>query len=114
MIFFDRDKYSYARTFTESKKTKHLYIGKSLNILEKMNFPISQSLKSINDKVIFNMKKLNIKEGRFTYYKISDRLSLARNKMMHGEQLTFFDKGKYMLMLYILFRLNEMKEKLKA
>ena len=57
------------------------------------------------------MKNLSLTEEGFIEFKIADRLNTARNAMLHGINLTFFDKGKYLLMLYILFHLNELKEK---
>ena len=108
--FFDIEKYSFTKEFFDTKKPKHLYIGKALDLLETKDLPISRSLKSVNERGTNKMNELNIKEEKFVYHKISGRLSIVRNAMLHGEQFTFFDKGKYLLMLYILFQLNESLE----
>jgi hypothetical protein len=108
--YFDSERYSYIKNTFPSKKTKQLYIRDAIDLLEKQHYLISKSLERINRKVITQMEDLNIAEKRFTRHKISDRLSIARNLMMHGELFSFFDKGMYMLMIYILFQLNEQKE----
>ncbi|MFT3911420.1 MAG: hypothetical protein QM737_18500 [Ferruginibacter sp.] len=109
--FFDKDKISYSQKVLNISKSKHIYIKEAFDLLEEGNLPISKSLKLINTKTISKMEELYIDEKRFTKFKISDRIKIARNAMLHGDLLTFFDKGRYMLMIYILFQLNETYEK---
>lgn len=111
--FFDKKgKNAYIKKYEFDKND--IYLKGAFDKLENLGFPISESLKKINSKTSRKMKELSIEEERFVLFGISDRLSIARNAMVHGESHTFFYIGRYMLMLYILFQLNELKENPKV
>ncbi|MEO6669292.1 MAG: hypothetical protein ABIN36_07440 [Ferruginibacter sp.] len=108
--FFDFEKHSYTKQFTNKDKPQMIFIKEALDFLTQGELPISLSLRRIDSKTVNKMNELFIEERRFVYFGISDRLRISRNAMVHGENYSFFDRGRYMLMLYILFQLNELKE----
>jgi hypothetical protein len=110
--FFDNNKKNYFRELNKDAKSvrPELSLGKAFEFLQQKDFPISHSLNEIDKHNNERLQELGIEEKRWVKVKIADRLSLARNAMLHGEQHFFYDKGKYLVMLYILFHLNEQKE----
>lgn len=82
-------------------KKKNASIARSLNLIDKHNLKIMKSLEAIYKKPI---------EGRWIRPRIADRLSLARNAMLHGETHSFYGLTKYLVVLYILFHLHRQKE----
>jgi hypothetical protein len=91
--------------FTKLKKTNS-GLAKSLNAIDKLNHKV---VKEYNEHHSWMDPPARIEEKRFVKIKIADRLVLARNTMLHGESHSFYDKGKYLVMLYILFYLHESK-----
>lgn len=110
--FFDDNKKNYFKENNKNAKNVLLEIslGKAIQLLQQKDFPISHSLNYIDKYNIERLQEVGIEEGRRVKVKIADRLSLARNAMLHGEQHSFYDKGKYLVMLFILFHLHELKE----
>jgi len=98
--FFDKEKQDSFRK---------LSIGSAINRLKKTNSQLSISLNEIDNHNIKRLKDAGIQEGRFTLAKISDRLTLSRNTMLHGENHSFYDKGLYLAMLYFLFYFHDLK-----
>ena len=102
--FFDNNKKEYADNPNKKRKRwDDITLKGALAILTKKNIPISESINRIDKRTLETMKNLSLTEERFIEFKIADRLNTARNAMLHGINLTFYDKGKYMLMLYFLF-----------
>jgi hypothetical protein len=110
--FFDKSKKNYIKNLASgSKKTPpDLFIGNALESLKKKDLPISLSLRCIDGHNIQRLKDFTIQERRFTKAKISDRLSLARNTMLHGENHSFGAEARYLVMLYILFYYHDVLE----
>ena len=96
--FFDKDSHS---------KFRSMFIGDAINKLKRTNTEIAKSLNRIDKHCIERLKEVGIEEQRWTVAKISDRLTLSRNTMLHGENHNFYDKGEYLIMLYILFYLYD-------
>ncbi|WP_439697417.1 hypothetical protein ACFGVS_03180 [Mucilaginibacter sp. AW1-7] len=103
--FFDKAKKMYVKQY-EPKKPD-LTIKSAFEYLQKTNLPISVALNEIDT---FTSKKLTdkgIPSENFTPHKVSERLNLPRNPMLHGETHSFYQAGPYLLMLYILFHLHD-------
>ena len=90
-------------------KYRDMYIGNSINKLKKNQTDLAISLNEIDKHNLNFLKETGIKEQRYTKAKIADRLSLARNPMVHGEAYRFYDKGMYLAMLYLLFYYHDLK-----
>lgn len=103
--FFDRDFH---------KKYRELPIGQALNKLKKQNTSLAKDLSEIDKYAIDRLKERKIKEKRWVIATISDRLTIARNTMLHGENHSFHSIGKYLLSIYMLFHLHEVKKKMQA
>jgi len=110
--FFDDNKKNYFKELDKNAKNaqQELPIRKAFGFLQQKDFPISHSLNYIDKHNTERLHEVGIEEGRWVKAKIADRLSLARNAMIHGEQHSFYAKGKYLVMLFILFHLHELKE----
>lgn len=91
-------------------KFRNTFIGDAISKLKKTKTAIGKSLTDIDKHNIARLKEFGITEQRFTKARIADRLTLARNTMLHGENHSFYDTGKYLLMLYILFHIHEEQE----
>ena len=92
-------------------KFRKMYIGDTINKLKKTKTGIAKSLNEIDNHNTQRLKEVEIRGHRWTISKIADRLSLSRNTMLHGENHSFYDKGRYLIMLYILFHLHALKNK---
>ncbi len=89
---------------------RRMFIGDAINKVKKTDTSIGRSLSKIDKQNIKRLKELQWEERRWTRARISDKLTLERNAMLHGEAYGFYDKGEYLVMLYILFHLNELNE----
>lgn len=98
--FFDKENHN---------KFRKMFIGDAINKLKRTNMEIAKSLCRIDKHSIERLKEVRIEEERGTIAKIADRLSLARNTMLHGENHSFYDKGEYLVMLYVLFYLHDVQ-----
>lgn len=99
--FFDKDFH---------KKYRELSIGHAINRLKKQNTSLAKDLSEIDKYAIGRLKELNIKEESWVIATISDRLTIARNTMLHGENHSFHSIGKYLLSIYMLLHLHEVKK----
>lgn len=110
--FFDDNKKYYFKELNKNAKNvqQELSLGKAFRLLQQKDLPISHSLNDIDKHNTERLHEVGIEEGRWVKAKIADRLSLVRNAMLHGEQYSFYNTGKYLLMLFILFHLHELKE----
>jgi len=106
--FFDESKKEYFRTILKKRKKyiPELSIGKAFELLQETKTEIAKSLNEIDKHNIERMNEVGKKEKRWVKIKISDRLSLPRNTMLHGENHSFYDKGQFLLMLFILFHFH--------
>lgn len=112
--FFDKRKKDYKDYYKghfkrQGKKVPFdLSISSAFEILQKemTRFRISKCLNQIDENNKQQILKMGIKEGKWITPKISDRLSIARNTMLHGENHTFYNIGAFLIMLYILFHFH--------
>ncbi|MCW3124557.1 MAG: hypothetical protein JWO03_215 [Bacteroidetes bacterium] len=105
---------SYKRDFFDDNYNapfREMYIGSAIQRVKKTKCDLARSLNEIDKHNERRLKDSGIAEERFTKAKIADRLTLARNTMAHGENHSFYDKGKYLMMLYFLFYYHDLKEK---
>jgi hypothetical protein len=109
--FFDKNKKDYFKIYLNEKEQNinDISIGKALKLLQATNTVIANSLNEIDNFNSDRLKKDWIKEKRWVKAKISDRISLIRNTMLHGETHGFYDIGMYLILLYILFHLHRTK-----
>lgn len=105
--FFDSGKKEYIKVLNPNEKRLDLTIKSAFEYLQKQNLLISLALNNIDNFTTKKLTKAGIKSERWTPHKIAERLSMCRNPMLHGELHSFYDKGEYLLMLYILFHLYE-------
>lgn len=99
--FFDKSKKNYIKRY--NPKLADFSIKSSFENLQKLKFPISAALNEIDSFTIKKLTTAGVEDRNWIRYRIADRLSLARNPMLHGEQHSFDDIGHYLLMLYCLF-----------
>ena len=78
-----------------------------------MNTPLAKSINEIDNHNSKRLSDIGIPEERWVKSRIADRLSFARNPMVHGEAHHFYYTGAYLTMLYILFYLHDQKENVK-
>jgi hypothetical protein len=108
--FFDARKKEYIKQLTPVVKQNDLSIKWAFEYLQKQSLPVSKALNNIDYFTIKRLSEADIPSKNWTQHKIADRLALARNPMLHVELHCFYDKGEYLLMLYILFHLYDLKE----
>lgn len=93
------------------KEFRRKSIGIALKELLKKDCELSEILNEIDNHNVNRLKETGInKERRWVYPRIADRISIARNTMLHGESYNFADKGKYLTMLYSLFYYSQLKK----
>lgn len=108
--FFDTRKKEYIKQITPLVKQRDLSIKSAFEYLQKQNLPVSIALNAIDNFTEKRLLKAGIVSKDWTPHKIADRLALARNPMLHGELYSFYDKGSYLLILYILFHLYDLRK----
>lgn len=99
------------RAFSNNKPLQRLYIGNAIKKMQQMPFGISNDLNYIDLKNRESNARRKISEKRWFKLSIADQISLARNAMLHGEQHSFYSMGNFLIVMYILFHLNEVKER---
>ena len=109
--FFDFNKKQYIKAYDKkfNPEINDISLSKALKFLQKQNLPISISLNEIDIHRKQKLESVGIESKRWTKYSISERISIARNSMLHGENHSFQSIGTYLLMIYILFHLHEQK-----
>lgn len=98
--FFDKNSHA---------KFRIMSIGNALKLLQKMELELAVTLNAIDKQNCNRLKEVGIWETRFTIARIADRITLARNTMLHGETHTFSEMGQYLIVLYFLFHLYDLK-----
>ena len=88
-----------------------MYLNNAINKLKKTKSALAESLNRIDKYNIEMLKENFIEEDKFVNAKIADRLSLARNTMLHGEKHSFYNISKYLIMIYAIFHLYRLQEK---
>ncbi len=88
------------------KPFRNMFLGAALNKLKKSNSALAKDINFIDKYNASALKKAKIKEQRFTRAKMADRLTLARNAMVHGETHTYYSTGKYIAMIYLLLHFH--------
>lgn len=108
--FFDRKgKQEYIRNLQVKNKKADLTIKSAFDQLKKTDLPIAAALDEIDEFTSTGLMNAGIHSYGWIVYPIADRLSLARNPMLHGESHSFYNVGSYLLMLYTLFHLYDRK-----
>lgn len=91
-------------------KYRQLSLGHALSRLKKTSCCLAKDLNEIDRHNIDSLKSADIKEQRHIKARIADRLTWVRNTMLHGEAHNFYDKAKYIALIYILFHLHSLKD----
>jgi len=91
----------------EHKKYGKITIREAVSKLKKTNTDIGRALSRIDKHFIQRLNEKGIQEQHWVKYRMADRLSIARNTMLHGENHSFYDKGELLVMLYILYFLYD-------
>lgn len=89
---------------------RDLTLHPAITLLINQNCAVSNALKRIDEFTVRRLTEAKIESRGWHKHKIADRLSLARNAMLHGELTSFYEMGSYLVMLYILFHLCELSE----
>lgn len=111
---------TYARFFLEEKKTADYFnhheltsdpigLGKAINKIKKSRLEIGRILNDIDKVNVARLKRFCIDETPRLKARIADRLTIARNAMLHGENHNYFYMGNYLCVLYILFHFCRQK-----
>ena len=94
--------------FDESERIPFdLSINSAIERLSKKDLPISKSINEIDELNKRRFAAYDTEDFRWQRAKIADRLSLARNVMLHGENHSFFFTGRYLAMIFVLFYLHD-------
>lgn len=108
--FFDKKgKKQYVQKLPVRNKNLDLSIDTAFEQLKSANLPVSLALDEIDEFTTTGLMGASLHPHRWIVYRISERLSLARNPMLHGESHSFYSIGSYMLMLYSLLHLYDRK-----
>jgi hypothetical protein len=89
---------------------RSMTISQAVNKLKKTETYIAKSLNEIDNQNLKRLKERDIKIKGWVTPRISERLSTARNPMLHGEHHGFYDMGKYLCMIYILLYLHDLNK----
>jgi hypothetical protein len=85
----------------------------ALNKTKALDKEIAISLEDVDSYLNKRLLKFEWDEKRWNRVNIAERLTLARNTMLHGENHAFYGTGQYLLVLYALFHLHQLKENLE-
>ena len=109
--FFDKKgKSEYLQQLDVQNKKTDLSIKPVFEQLRQKNLPISIALNEIDAFTKSRLSSAGIDSKEWTVHSIAERLNLARNPMLHGETHSFYSTGTYLLLLYSLFHLYDIKE----
>lgn len=109
--FFDKKgKREYLKRLDVSNKNRDLTIKSAFQQLQLKNLPIARDLNEIDNYTRSRLSEVNIESKGWNVHSIAERLELPRNRMLHGETHSFYDTGHYLLLLYSLFHLHDLKE----
>lgn len=109
--FFDKKgKKEYILPLSIDNKNMDLSIKSAFEQLQLTKLPVANALNEIDDFTIARLTRAGVPSERWHVHRIAERLHLARNPMLHGESHSFYSVGSYLLMLYTLFHLYELKE----
>ena len=109
--FFDYEgKRQYLKNLDVTNKKIDLSIKKSFILLQKKHFLISTCLNEIDEYTTARLSAAGIPSKKWTVHTIAERIDLARNAMIHGEIHSFFGMGEYLLLIYSLLHLCDLKE----
>jgi hypothetical protein len=114
--FFDPEKKAYMRQhFPNQKKTPpELSLGKGWSLLMQQSSDIGRAMRELDEHHLQRLQERGIDlKRRWVYPRLSERLSLFRNTMLHGEHHSFYSVGHYLLGLYTLFHLCRGKAQLE-
>lgn len=89
---------------------RKMFIGQAINKLKKIKTRLAIDLNQIDKYSIASLKEAGIQEKRHVKARMADRLTFARNTMVHGESHNFYDKGMYLVMIYALFHFHSLKD----
>jgi hypothetical protein len=109
--FFDKKgKNQYLQQLDLQNKKMDLSIKPAFEQLQQKALPISIALNEIDAFTKSRLSSVGIDSKDWTVHSIGERLNLARNPMLHGEAHSFYSTGAYLLLLYSLFHLHDLKE----
>jgi hypothetical protein len=115
--FFDDQKREYFQKYfpNKSKTPKELSLGQAFKILLKKQCSLVDDLRELEEHCVRRCEQLSIlPSGRWVFPRFTERLTLFRNAMLHGEKHSFYSVGHFLVMLYCLFHLHTEKESIKA
>jgi hypothetical protein len=82
---------------------RRMFLAEAINKLKKQPLALARDLNAIDKHCTRRLKEREIPQERWVIAKIADRLTVARNAMLHGEEHSFYSTGRYLAALYILF-----------
>jgi hypothetical protein len=85
-------------------------LGNAINKLKKSKLEVGSMLGDIDKINVARLKAFCIEETPRIKARIADRLTIARNAMLHGENHNFFYMGNYLCVLYMLFHFCRQKQ----
>jgi hypothetical protein len=106
LLGWEPDKYNFHDKAAHSTYRK-MTLNDAFNKIKRGKTNLARSINRIDRAVVEQYSDLKISENDWIRYKMVDRLTLARNTMLHGEGNYFSSKGHYLLLIYILFWLHE-------
>lgn len=92
---------------------RKMFLSDAINRLKKTNTDLARDINEIDNHNVSSLKESGILEKRHVKARMADRLNFPRNTMVHGESHSFYDKGKYLVMIYILFHFHGLRAGVK-
>ena len=92
----------------KDKDGTYLSLEYALINLQKKKLPLSKALKKIDNDMRGILKTWCVNPSRWKQFMLANRVSEARNDMLHGDKHNHYTMGEYMAMLYILFHLYDL------
>lgn len=92
---------------------RRMSLKNALNKNKALDKEIAISIEDVDSYLNKRLLEFEWDEKRWNRVNIAERLTLARNTMLHGESHAFYGTGQYLLVLYALFHLHQLKENLE-
>lgn len=91
-------------------KYKSMTLSQAINRLRKMNHPLAKSLNNIDNYHSQRLKEREMYEHYKDNFRLESRLSIVRNKLLHGWNSNDYSEGELLVLLYILFHFHWQKQ----
>jgi hypothetical protein len=92
------------------EKYKSMSLSQAINRLRKMNHPVARSINRIDNYHSQRLKEREMYEHYKDNFRLENRLSTVRNKLLHGWNSNDYAEGELLVLLYMLFHFHWQKQ----